>query len=82
MQDRLVRQLDGTIAPQISETLKEAQGAMKTPKEVLGQDAPLQSDLSATLLELSRAAKSVNALVDYLERHPEALLRGKPGESK
>jgi len=80
--DRLVRQLDGTIAPQISDTLKEAQGAMKNAKEVLGQDAPLQSDLSSTLLELSRAAKSVNALVDYLERHPEALLRGKPGESK
>ena len=80
--NRLVRQLDGTIAPQISETLKEAQGAMKNAKEVLGQDAPLQSDLSATLLELSRAAKSVNALVDYLERHPEALLRGKLGESK
>jgi len=80
--DRLVRQLDDTIAPQISDTLKEAQGAMKNAKEVLGQDAPLQSDLSATLLELSRAAKSVNALVDYLERHPEALLRGKPGESK
>jgi paraquat-inducible protein B len=80
--DRLVRQLDGTIAPQISDTLKEAQGAMKNAKDVLGQDAPLQSDLSATLLELSRAAKSVNALVDYLERHPEALLRGKPGESK
>jgi paraquat-inducible protein B len=55
---------------------------MKNAKEVLGQDAPLQSDLGATLLELSRAAKSVNALVDYLERHPEALLRGKPGESK
>jgi paraquat-inducible protein B len=80
--DSLVRQLDGTIAPQISDTLKEAQGAMKNAKEVLGQDAPLQSDLSATLLELSRAAKSVNALVDYLERHPEALLRGKPGASK
>ena len=80
--DRLVRQLDGTIAPQISDTLKEAQGAMKNAKEVLGEDAPLQSDLSATLLELSRAAKSVTALVDYLERHPEALLRGKPGESK
>jgi paraquat-inducible protein B len=80
--DRLVRQLDGTIAPQISDTLKEAQGAMKNAKEVLGQDAPLQTDLSATLLELSRAAKSVTALVDYLERHPEALLRGKPGEPK
>jgi paraquat-inducible protein B len=78
--DRLVRQIDGTIAPQISATLTEAQSAMKNAKEVLGQDAPLQSDLSATLLELSRAARSVSALVDYLERHPESLLRGKPGD--
>jgi paraquat-inducible protein B len=53
---------------------------MKNAKEVLGRDAPLQSDLSATLLELSRAARSVSALVDYLERHPESLLRGKPGD--
>jgi hypothetical protein len=32
------------------------------------------------LLELSRAAKSVSALVDYLEQHPESIIRGKrPG---
>jgi paraquat-inducible protein B len=79
--DRTVRQIDSTLAPQISATLKEAEGAMKNAKDVLGQDAPLQSDLSATLVELSRAAKSVSALVDYLERHPESLLRGKPGNA-
>jgi paraquat-inducible protein B len=76
--NRLVHQIDGSIAPQFNATLKEAEGAMKNAKEVLGQDAPLQSDLSATLMQLSRAAKSVSALVDYLERHPESLLRGKP----
>ena len=79
--NRLLRQVDGTIAPQVSATLKEAEGAMKNAKDVLGQDAPLQTDLSATLLQLSRAAKSVSALVDYLERHPESLLRGKPEDS-
>jgi paraquat-inducible protein B len=78
--DRLLKQVDGTIAPQISSTLTEAQAAMKNAKEVLGQDAPLRRDLSSTLLELSRAAKSVSALVDYLERHPESLLRGKPAD--
>jgi paraquat-inducible protein B len=78
--DRLVKRIDGTIAPQLSATLTEAQAAMKNAKEVLGQDAPLQSDLDRTLLELSRAAKSVSALVDYLERHPESTLRGKPGD--
>ena len=55
---------------------------MKNAKEALGEDSPLQTDLGATLLELSRAAKSVSALVDYLERHPEALLRGKPGDAR
>ena len=27
--------------------------------------------------EITRAAQSTRALVDYLERHPEALIRGK-----
>ncbi len=79
--DLLMRHVDGSLAPQIQATLVEAQGALKNAKDVLAQDAPLQSDLGATLLQLSRAAKSVTALVEYLERHPESLLRGKPGDS-
>ena len=79
--DQLMRHVDGSVAPQVEATLAEAQAAMKNAKDLLAQDAPLQSDLGATLLQLSRAAKSVTALVDYLERHPESLLRGKPGES-
>jgi len=80
--DQLMKHVDGTLAPQVEATLAEAQAAMKNAKDLLGQDAPLQSDLGATLLQLSRAAKSVTALADYLERHPESLLRGKPGESR
>ncbi|HWG68818.1 MAG TPA: MlaD family protein [Steroidobacteraceae bacterium] len=80
--DQLMRHVDGSIAPQVEATLAEARAAMKNAKELLGQDAPLQSDLGATLMQLSRAAKSVTALVDYLERHPESLLRGKPGDSR
>jgi paraquat-inducible protein B len=78
--DHLMRQVDDSIAPQVNATLKEAQGALKNAKETLAQDAPLQTDLSATLLQLSRAAKSLSALADYLERHPESLIRGKPGD--
>ena len=80
--DQLMRHVDGSLAPQIEATLAEAQAAMKNAKDLLAQDAPLQSDLGAMLLQLSRAAKSVSALVDYLERHPESLLRGKPGDSE
>ena len=80
--DDLMRHVDAGVAPQVEATLTEARAAMKNAKELLSKDAPLQSDLGTTLLQLSRAAKSVSALVDYLERHPESLLRGKPGESR
>lgn len=79
--DQLMRHVDSSVAPQIEATLAEAQGAMKNAKDLMAQDSPLQSDLGATLLQLSRAAKSLAALADYLERHPESLLHGKPGDS-
>jgi paraquat-inducible protein B len=76
--DHLVEQVDSSIAPQMNATLKEAEAALRNAKSTLAEDAPLRSELSATLLELSRASKAVNNLADYLERHPESLLRGKP----
>jgi hypothetical protein len=78
--DQLMRHVDGTIAPQVRLRWQRP-GRDEERQGLLAQDAPLQSDLGATLLQLSRAAKSVTALVDYLERHPESLLRGKPGDS-
>lgn len=79
--DQLMRHVDTNIAPQVEAMLAEAKDAMKNAKDVLAQDAPLQSDLGAALLQVSRAAKSIAALADYLQRHPESLLRGKPGDS-
>ncbi|MFZ5557160.1 MAG: hypothetical protein ACOZDY_10645 [Pseudomonadota bacterium] len=40
----------------------------------------LQQDLRETLREVSRAAASLRVLTEYLEQHPEALIRGKPEE--
>jgi paraquat-inducible protein B len=79
--DHLMQNVDSNIAPQVQATLAEAQAAMKNAKDLLGQDAPMQNDLGSTLLQVSRAAKSLSALMDYLERHPESLLRGKPADS-
>jgi len=76
--DQLLHNVDTNLAPQVQSTLAEAQAALRNAKELLGQDAPLENDLGSTLLQVSRAAKSISALVDYLERHPESLLRGKP----
>ena len=79
--NHLLQNVDANLAPQVQSTLAEAQAAMKNAKEILSQDAPLQSDLGSTLMQVSRAAKSISALVDYLQRHPESLLRGKPGDT-
>jgi paraquat-inducible protein B len=80
--DHLMRNVDSSIAPQVSATLKEAQGAMKNAKEALAQGGALNNNLGDALLQLSRAAKSLGALADYLERHPESLIRGKPADSQ
>ena len=44
---------------------------------LMGKDAPLQQDLRDTLQEVIKAARSLRILMDYLEQHPESLLRGK-----
>jgi paraquat-inducible protein B len=44
---------------------------------VLATDSPAQGDLRETLQEVTRAAETVRSLADYLERHPESLIRGK-----
>ena len=38
------------------------------------------SNMNTTLHDLSDTAKSLGNLTDYLERHPEALIKGKKGE--
>ena len=38
--------------------------------------------LGNTLEAVNRAARGLRGLADYLERHPEALLRGKPGKAQ
>lgn len=42
-----------------------------------GEATKTMNNLNATLEEISKASRSVKNLTDYLERHPEALLKGK-----
>ena len=75
--DKLIRRLDGEVAPEAAATLAQARRTLDTAQGTLAQDAPLQQDLRGTLREVGRAAESLRNLTDYLERNPEALLRGK-----
>ena len=92
----LIKQLDQKVAPDARETLSElrntlaeaktaitaAKGSLTAIEKSVGQDGQLQQDTHETLLEITRAAQSTRALVDYLERHPEALISGKKADSK
>ncbi|TCW76293.1 mammalian cell entry protein [Burkholderia sp. SRS-46] len=78
--DRLFKQLDTQVAPEARDTLTAAKQTFSAAEATLQQDSPLQSDVRGALKELTRTLQSLNALSDYLERHPESLLKGKPGD--
>ncbi len=82
--EKLAQTLNQDVAPEVSaamkdvrKTLNNANQTLSSADRTLSEDAPLQQDLRQTLQELSRAAASIKVLTDYLEQHPESLIRGK-----
>ncbi len=75
--DKFVKHLDADVAPAAKTALEEARRTLGTAERTLNAEAPLQQDVRGALRDLSRAAQAMRALADSLERHPEALLRGK-----
>jgi paraquat-inducible protein B len=63
-------------------TLVSAQGTLDNTGNLTGPDSAQIQQLDDTLREVGRAARSVRVLADYLERHPESLIRGKTGDAK
>lgn len=89
--EQLLKNVDGVVIPEarsvfiearqalddVRKTLGEARKTLGGANSVLAGDAPVQLDLRETMREVSRAAQSLRVLGDYLEQHPESLLRGK-----
>ncbi len=50
---------------------------MSAAKGVLSQDSPLMVQLENTLQEIAAMSRSIRQLTNYLDQHPEALIRGK-----
>ena len=78
--DQMIKNMDSKVVPEAQATLVEARKTMGAAKQALATDAPLQQDLRDALREMSRAAQSMRVFTDYLERHPESLIRGKQEE--
>jgi paraquat-inducible protein B len=75
--DVLMKRLDSQVVPELKDTLAAARKTFHEADELLQKDSPAQSDLRQALQQVTQTMQSLDALADYLERHPEALIRGK-----
>ena len=78
--DQDINQLAADLKPVVERfgsALTEAEETLAAAKIQLRGDTEQVYRLQTTLAEVERAAKAVREFFDYLERNPEALLRGK-----
>ena len=67
---------------ELDRTLASARGTLDSANTMIEPNSVLGQQLDSTLQEVGGAARALRLLADYLERHPEALIRGKTGEAK
>jgi paraquat-inducible protein B len=79
--DRLTRDANAQLGPllrSLRESAQRADVALASADDMMRAGA----DLPKAIKELGNAARSMRILSDYLEQHPEALLRGKAGAER
>jgi paraquat-inducible protein B len=78
----LLKRLDTEVAPQATQALVAAKTALDSANNALQPDSALSQNTGDAMKELARTAAAFRTLADYLERHPEALIRGKLEDKK
>ncbi len=58
-------------------TLEETQKAVRGVREIAVQNANMGYQLNKSLEQMTALSRSMRSLADYIDRHPEALIRGK-----
>jgi len=90
----LVSNIDGRVGSlstsaeftlaEVDETLDGVQETLDAARQSLAiaaEGSPMRYEFEKMLGELTAAARSIRLLAEYLERNPDALVRGKPGGS-
>jgi paraquat-inducible protein B len=78
--DHVSHEASGQVGPLIASLRRAAdstQSALATANRSMGGQSAQNADLPRLISELTDAARSVRALADYLDEHPEALVRGR-----
>lgn len=73
----------GTIDKQLPDIMPEITSIAKSLNKIVmvgsKDSSGTLSNLNKTLFDISEAAKSIRLFMEYLERHPEAFIKGKKG---
>jgi len=70
-------ELHSRVLPSAVDTLSALHGTLDSADRTLDVESPLQRGLAETLSETRGTLQAVHDLADYLDRHPDALLRGR-----
>lgn len=71
-------QFNARTLPGVQTTLQDMRTTLQSTNSALAEDSPQRERLRDTIEELTRTSRSLRELTNYLGRHPEALLRGRP----
>ncbi|NIO06479.1 MAG: MCE family protein [Deltaproteobacteria bacterium] len=74
--DPLAKSLENTFIA-VRAAMAQGKKTLATADALIADDSPFYHNLTIAVTELSRAARSVRALADYLERNPSAIITGK-----
>jgi len=70
-------QIDQTTAPQINAVLSSAEQTLAEAQTMFAARSTTRTEINRLLLELAEAARSIRLLADYIEQHPESIIKGK-----
>jgi paraquat-inducible protein B len=73
-------ELHAQVLPNAVDTLSALHSTLDSAERTLDVESPLQRGLTETLVESRSTLQAVRELAEYLDRHPEALVRGRRPE--
>jgi len=74
---KLMRSNIKEAADSATTALDQANVTLKSIEDIAEEGTQLRYDISAALKEIAAAARSVRVLADFIEQHPDAILRGR-----
>jgi paraquat-inducible protein B len=84
---KMAKNIDGQVDPiaesfrstakSAEETLEQVTLSLEGIRDMTGKNSPIYYEVNKAFEDLSDTARSISILADYIQRHPETLIRGK-----